>query len=114
MDQVLTNILENALRHSTPGGEITVAASPWHGGVQLRISDRGPGIAADDRDRVFEPFYRGRGDRSRAGTGLGLAIARAVVMAHGGRIRIEDTPGSGATVVIELPSGAEVPAETAR
>ncbi len=114
MDQVLTNILENALRHSPPGGEITVAAAPWHGGVQLRISDRGPGIAAGDRDRVFDPFYRGRGDRSRAGTGLGLAIARAVVVAHGGRIRIEDTPGSGATVVIELPSGAEVPAETAR
>lgn len=103
MDQALTNILENALRHSTPGGEITVAASPWEGGVQVRISDRGPGISAGERDRVFEPFYRAQGDRSRTGTGLGLAIARAVVVAHDGRIRIEDTPGSGATVVIELP-----------
>jgi two-component system sensor histidine kinase KdpD len=115
MDQVLTNILENALRHSPPGGEIIVAAAPWEGGVQLRISDRGPGISAADRDRVFEAFYRGQGDRSRAGTGLGLAIAQAIVTAHGGRIRIEDTPGTGTTVVIELPVGrAEVPAEAAR
>jgi two-component system sensor histidine kinase KdpD len=114
MDQVLTNILENALRHSPPGGEITVAAAPWEGGVQLRISDRGPGISPVDRDRVFEAFYRGQGDRSGAGTGLGLAIAQAVVAAHGGRIRIEDTPGSGATVVIELPGGgAEGQAEAA-
>jgi two-component system, OmpR family, sensor histidine kinase KdpD len=115
MDQVLTNILENALRHSPPGGEITVAAAPWESGVQLRISDRGPGIPPADRDRVFQAFYRGQGDRSRAGTGLGLAIAQAIVSAHGGRIRIEDTPGTGTTVVIELPGGrADVPAGAAR
>ncbi|MFN2590570.1 MAG: ATP-binding protein [Actinomycetota bacterium] len=105
MDQALTNILENALGHSAPGGEIVVAVAPWEGGIQVRISDRGRGVSPEERDRVFEPFYRGQGDRSRAGTGLGLAIARAVIVAHGGRIRIEDTPGHGATVVIELPVG---------
>jgi two-component system sensor histidine kinase KdpD len=105
MDQALTNILENAMGHSPHSGEIVVSLAPWENGVQVRISDRGPGIAPEERDRVFEPFYRGPQDRTRAGTGLGLAIARAVIVAHGGRIRIEETPGHGATLVIELPVG---------
>ena len=106
MDQALTNIIENALRHSPAGGEITVAAAPWRGGVQVRVADRGPGIPPEDRERVFEPFFRGRDDRVPGGTGLGLAIAKAVVTAHHGRIVIEGAPGGGAAVVIELPPGA--------
>jgi two-component system, OmpR family, sensor histidine kinase KdpD len=101
IDQALTNILENAAKFSPPGSEITVHAARWENTVQVRIADRGPPIPADLRERVFEPFVRG--DDGAAGTGLGLAIARAVVVAHGGRIWIEDAPGGGTSVVLRLP-----------
>lgn len=104
VDQALTNVLENALRYAPTRSEITVAVASWHGGVQVRIADRGPGIPVDAREDVFEPFKRGS-DRSEGGSGLGLAIARAVVLAHAGRIWVEETPGGGATFVIELPAG---------
>jgi two-component system, OmpR family, sensor histidine kinase KdpD len=111
MDQALTNILENAAHHAPGGSEIVVAVTPWRGGIEVRVADRGPGIPPEDRDRVFEPFFRRDTETGRAGSGLGLAIARAVVQAHAGRIRIEGAPGGGAAVVIELPVG--VPAEAA-
>jgi two-component system sensor histidine kinase KdpD len=103
IDQALTNVLENAVRFTPPGRQITVAAARWRDGIQIRIADRGPGIPREERERVFEPFVRGEGS---AGTGLGLAIARAIVEAHGGTIHIADEPGGGTAVVIELPSGA--------
>jgi two-component system, OmpR family, sensor histidine kinase KdpD len=106
IDQVLTNILENAVRFSPPGGEIAVTAARWHGSVQLRISDRGPGVDPADRERVFEEFYGSDAGRGRGGSGLGLAIARAIVVAHGGRIWIEGAPVSGAVFVVELPVAA--------
>jgi two-component system sensor histidine kinase KdpD len=102
IDQALTNILENAGRFSPPGTQITVTAARWHGGVQVRIADQGPGIPEPDRERVFDPFVRGE---NSMGTGLGLAIARAIVEAHGGVIRVTEAPGGGAAVVIELPGG---------
>jgi two-component system sensor histidine kinase KdpD len=105
MDSALSNVIENAARHSRPGGEIQISVAPWHGGIQVRVADRGPGIPEEERDLVFEPFYRGA-SRVGPGSGLGLAIARAVVQAHGGRIRIEGAPGGGTAVVIELPEGA--------
>jgi two-component system sensor histidine kinase KdpD len=106
IDQVLSNLLENAIRFSPPGGEIVVSVAPWDGGVQVRVADDGPGIAPEDRERVFEAFARGgaRGPDGGGGTGLGLAIARAIVLAHGGRIRIEGTPSGGTAVVFELPA----------
>jgi two-component system sensor histidine kinase KdpD len=102
IDQALTNVLENAARFTPAGRRITVAAARWRDGVQVRISDRGPGIPHEERDRIFEPFVRGE---SSVGTGLGLAIARAIVEAHGGSIRVADEPGGGAAFVIELPGG---------
>jgi len=104
LDQVLTNLLENAVRFSPPGGEVAVFITPWRGGVQVRVADQGPGVPPEERERVFEPFYR-RDDSHRTGSGLGLAIARAIVLAHGGRIWIEGVPAGGAAVVFELPSG---------
>lgn len=101
VDQVLTNVLENALRFSPPGGEITIGVAPWKGAVQVRISDQGPGIPEADRERVFETFYRGE---DGGGSGLGLSIARAIVRAHGGRIWVEGSPTGGASVVFELPT----------
>lgn len=113
LDQVMTNLLENAARFSPPDGEVLIAVAPWReGGVQVRVADEGPGVPPEERERVFEPFYR-RDDGHRTGSGLGLAIARAIVMAHGGRIWIEGTPLGGAAVVFELPSG-ETASKTAR
>jgi two-component system, OmpR family, sensor histidine kinase KdpD len=107
IDQVLTNILENAARFSPGGGEIAVTAARWHGTVQLRIADRGPGIDPGDRERVFEEFYRSDVGAGRGGSGLGLAIARAIVLAHGGRIWIEGGAVPGAVFVVELPVAAQ-------
>lgn len=114
LDQVVTNLLDNALRFSPPGGEVMISVAPWHGSVQLRVADQGPGIPVGERERVFEAFYRGdSGERS--GSGLGLAITRAIVLAHGGQIRIDGTPSGGAAVVVELPlaGAAAIPQETA-
>jgi signal transduction histidine kinase len=74
-----------------------------HGAVQVRIADRGPGISFDDRERVFEAFYRGSSIPETPGSGLGLAIAKAVVVAHGGRIWIEDRAEGGCVVAFEIP-----------
>jgi two-component system sensor histidine kinase KdpD len=103
IDQVLTNLIENALRFSPAGSEITISAVRWENMVEVRVSDRGPGISEDDRASVFQEFYRKDvGDR-RGGTGLGLAIAQAIVSAHGGSMWIGRTPGGGATVGFRLP-----------
>ena len=100
IDQVLTNLLENAVRVSPPQGMITISAAQANTRVSIRVADEGPGIPVDERERVFEAFYRGpeagsRGDTGRSGSGLGLAIAHAIVVAHGGRIWIEGGASSG-------------------
>jgi two-component system, OmpR family, sensor histidine kinase KdpD len=104
LDQVLTNLLENAARYSPPGGEILVSATRWRSRAVVRVSDRGPGIPPEERERVFDEFLSGD-DGGRVG--LGLSIARAVVQAHGGRMWIEPSPGGGATVAFELPLDRE-------
>src|SRR4029450_2962709 len=73
--------------------------------VEVKVVDHGPGIPTGDRDRVFEEFYRQDVEGRRGGTGLGLPIARAVVMAHGGTMWVEDSPGGGATIGVPLPPG---------
>lgn len=103
VDQVLTNLIENAQRFSPSGSEIVISAVRWENMVEVKISDQGLGIAREERARVFEEFYRKDvGDR-RGGTGLGLAIANAIVAAHGGSMWIEETRGGGATVGFRLP-----------
>jgi two-component system sensor histidine kinase KdpD len=105
--QVLTNIIENAIRFSPPGSEIQIAAARWRSAVQVRVTDQGPGIPPEDRERVFEEFYRHDAGAGRGGTGLGLAIARAVVLAHGGSISATAAPGGGTAVTFELPTVKE-------
>ena len=102
-DQVVTNLLENALRHSPAAGTVRLHASVIPKAIRVRVSDEGPGIPADEREMVFEAFYRGQAAPESAGSGLGLAIVRAIVTAHGGRIWVEETVGSGAAVVFEVP-----------
>ena len=103
LDQVITNLLENAARHSPARGVIRVSVSSDDDRVAVRVSDRGPGIAEDERERIFEAFYRGASTPDSPGTGLGLAIANAIVTAHGGRIFVEDGTGGGACFVFEIP-----------
>jgi two-component system sensor histidine kinase BaeS len=105
MTQVLTNILDNALRHTPAGGRVTLAARETLGGVELSVRDTGPGLPADDLPRIFDRFYRADESRQRGdgGSGLGLAIAKSIVLAHGGQIRAESEPGKGLTVIITLP-----------
>ena len=102
-DQVLTNLLENAVRHSPAGGEIEVSVARADGAVRVRVADHGPGIPPDEREKVFDAFYRGAQSPERPGSGLGLAIAKAVVVAHGGTIWVEAPTGGGTAVVFEIP-----------
>ena len=102
IDQVLANLLENAIRHSPSGGEVEVDVAPHDGFMQIRVIDQGPGIPAEERERVFDAFYRGEKRPERPGSGLGLAIAKAVVVAHGGKIWIEEAHGGGTAVVFEI------------
>ncbi len=105
LHQVLANLLDNASRHSPPGGLVTVTAQPHADGVRLAVTDEGPGIRAADRDRVFERFSRLDGGRSArdGGGGLGLAIAREVVELHGGALHAEDNSPTGCRMVVDLP-----------
>jgi two-component system sensor histidine kinase KdpD len=103
MDQVLTNLIENATRFSPQGTEIVLTAVRWENQLEVRVADHGPGIPAEERTQVFEEFYRKDVGERRGGTGLGLAIARAIVTAHGGSMWIEETPGGGTTVGFRLP-----------
>ena len=103
--RVLTNLVDNALRHTAPGGAVRVSARVVAEGVQVEVVDTGEGIDAADLPHIFEHFYRGEKSRSRAtgGSGLGLAIARGIVAAHGGQIGAESKAGQGTTIWFALP-----------
>jgi two-component system sensor histidine kinase KdpD len=103
LDQVLTNLLENAGRYAPVGTAVGIGVRWERDAVQVRVSDQGPGVPVGERERVFEAFYRGASTPDSPGSGLGLAIAKAVVVAHGGSIWIED--GSpGCVVAFEIPA----------
>jgi two-component system sensor histidine kinase VicK len=103
--QVIDNIMNNALKYSPDGGQITVKLSETHNNVVLSISDQGLGIPKKDLNKVFDRFYRVDKARARAqgGTGLGLAISKEAVTAHGGQIWAESMEGKGSTFSISLP-----------
>ncbi len=103
LERAVANLVDNAVRWSPPGVRVRVEAAASGGRVSLSVVDRGPGIPAAERERVFQPFQR-HGDHPAAGTGvgLGLAIARGFLQAMHGGVEIEETPGGGATLVISL------------
>jgi len=103
--QVMANLLDNAVRHTPSGSPVSVRLSHTDRDAGIEVADRGPGLPAEDADRIFERFYRGDPSRSRSsgGTGLGLSIASAVVEAHGGRISVTSRPGEGAIFAVSLP-----------
>ncbi|GLZ75690.1 putative histidine kinase sensor of two-component system [Actinorhabdospora filicis] len=103
LHQVVANLLDNAVRHSPPGGTITLSAASADHDLLLEVADQGPGIPAGDRLRVFERFTRGgNAGRNDGGTGLGLSISRWIVDLHGGRIAVADTP-TGCLIRVRLP-----------
>jgi two-component system OmpR family sensor kinase len=120
--QVVTNLVSNALTH-TPAGTpvaLTLDTAPpgpdQPGRVRLAVHDRGPGLSAQERERVFERFYRADPSRTRSagGTGLGLSIVAALSAAHGGRVTVHSEPGQGSTFAVDLPLHSEsAPADAA-
>jgi two-component system sensor histidine kinase KdpD len=104
LSKVLVHLLENAAKYSAPGSPIVLAASGNLRSVTMTVTDRGPGIEPEERERIFEKFYRGRSQRYRApGTGMGLAICKAILEAHGGTITLESRVGEGSTFALTLP-----------
>ncbi len=102
-ERVLANLIENALRHTPYGTSVCVSAEATDGRIELRVIDRGPGMPADQRTTMFEPFQR-YGDAPRgSGIGLGLAVAKGLTEAMGGAIDADDTPGGGLTMTVALP-----------
>lgn len=109
IEQALINLLENATRYAPGNSPIEVQASDAEDGIKVSVIDHGPGIRLEEREKVFEKFFRGSGSRIDGGAGLGLTICRSAVVAHRGRIRALKTPGGGATIEFTLP-----PADLAR
>jgi two-component system, OmpR family, sensor histidine kinase KdpD len=114
LEQVFLNLLENALRYAPPGSQIMIATRQVGAEVEARVIDHGCGVPPDQRERIFEAFYRGEGTHETSGTGLGLAIVSAVVDAHHGRVWCEQTPGGGATFAFRLPLEARHEQDPAR
>jgi signal transduction histidine kinase len=90
LQRVLFNLIQNAIRHTPTDGSVTVRAEPAGDWVEVEVADTGAGIPPEERERIFDPFVRGDGERD-AGAGLGLALCRAIVEAHGGRIWLADS-----------------------
>jgi two-component system, OmpR family, sensor histidine kinase BaeS len=106
--QVLTNLLDNALRHTPPGGMVTLGCDQVERWIQYTVSDTGDGIPAEHLDHVFDRFFRvdTARDRAHGGSGIGLSIAKALVEAHGGGISVDSGgPGRGTTFTVRLPVG---------
>jgi two-component system phosphate regulon sensor histidine kinase PhoR len=103
IEQVLINLIHNAIKFTQPGGTITVSGAVHDNSLQFSVSDTGAGIPADDLTRIFERFYKADKARSGSGTGLGLAIAKHIVAAHGGEIWVESIEGKGTQFYFTIP-----------
>jgi two-component system sensor histidine kinase BaeS len=105
LGQVIGNLASNAVKYTPHGGSVSVSAGATDRQVWIKFVDTGPGIARDEQDLVFEPFYRGdQGRRIKQGMGLGLSIARDILHAHGGEIELQSIPDEGSQFTIWLPN----------
>jgi two-component system, OmpR family, sensor histidine kinase KdpD len=102
IEQVLVNLIDNALKYTPPGSPVEIVATATDQAVTVEVADRGPGVPAGQEEKIFEKFYRGQ-PRDGRGAGLGLAICRGVVRAHGGRIWAQNLPGGGVAFLFTLP-----------
>jgi len=103
MAQALGNLVSNAIKFTPSGGQISITANVAAGQFVMQVTDNGPGIPAEEQGKIFQPFYRGaRGQRVVEGMGLGLSIAYDIVVAHGGEIELESTPGDGSRFTVRI------------
>lgn len=107
LQRVVSNLIDNAIKYTLPGGKITLAAFTHGNLVRIEISDTGQGIAPEENGHIFERFYRSEKSRSSQGNGLGLSLAKTIVHAHGGNITVQSTLGKGSTFTVTLPRGSE-------
>lgn len=106
--RLLRNLLENAVRHSPANGLISIAVGREQNNIMFRVRDNGPGVLLAERDTIFEPFFRTRGEAATEGAGLGLGIAREIARSHGGDVWLEASPtaGEGACFVVSMPAAS--------
>jgi two-component system sensor histidine kinase CpxA len=106
VDSAIDNVVRNAVRHTAAGTAVDITLEPTPGAVLVHVRDHGPGVPADELERIFTPFYRV--DRGRArdsgGVGLGLAIARRALRVHGGTVTAANAPGGGLVVTLRFPA----------
>jgi len=103
-EQVLVNLIHNAIKFTKPGGEVALLAEAVDGGVRFAVKDTGVGIPSDDLTRIFERFYRVNKSRAGGGTGLGLSIVRHLVEEHKGKVWVESEEGRGSTFYFVIPA----------
>jgi signal transduction histidine kinase len=103
LEQVVVNLLDNAVKYSDPGQPVTVSVRAERLEALIEVADRGMGIPVAEQARIFERFYRAPGAAARQGFGLGLPIVRELVQGQGGRVEVTSTPGSGSTFRVSLP-----------
>jgi signal transduction histidine kinase len=105
LQEVLSNLIDNAVKYSPAGGMIWIGGRADLSGVTVYVADQGIGIPAEEQARIFDRFHRVQSEQQRRtkGTGLGLYLARAIVEAHGGRIWVESMPGRGSVFIFSLP-----------
>jgi PAS domain S-box-containing protein len=105
LEEVLSNLITNAIKYSPDGGRVTVSAFPQDDYLCIRVEDTGLGIPAEELNAIFQQFYRVKDEKTRyiQGTGLGLAIVKSILESHQGRIKVESQPGKGSTFTVFLP-----------
>lgn len=103
LQQVLVNLLDNALKYTATGGSVEFSADERVSETVITVRDTGMGIAADEIPRIWERLYRGDKSRTERGLGLGLSLVKAIVQAHGGQVEVESEPGKGSTFRVRLP-----------
>jgi two-component system phosphate regulon sensor histidine kinase PhoR len=111
LEQVLSNLIDNAVKYGSEGAQVTVTADAHNGALRVSVSDTGPGIEAKDLPRLFERFYRVDAGRSRelGGTGLGLSIVKHMVESMGGQVSVDSAPGRGTTFAFTIPRSDGAP-----
>jgi signal transduction histidine kinase/HAMP domain-containing protein len=109
LELALQNLLSNAVRHSTAGGEVTLLAAPADGAIRFSVQDKGEGVAPEHQPRLFDRFFRVPGAKGGS-AGLGLSIVKDVAEAHGGTVGVESTPGQGSTFWLSVPTAVRGPA----
>jgi signal transduction histidine kinase len=103
LEQVVANLIDNAVKYTPQGGQVTVDVGCGDGWARLSVRDTGAGIPADEQSRIWERLFRGDASRAERGLGLGLSLVKAIVEAHGGTVTVDSQPGRGSTFTVALP-----------